>query len=136
MKTVLGILVFMLFLLNGPAEPQERKDAGGTNESDIVTSAALDAPKNLRLKIVSGGFELSWGPAKKDNAHITGYEIVRASMVSGPYERVATVGKGVYQYVDTSAHPEVINYYKVRAVAGKKYSPFSNTVAGERPPNR
>ena len=42
------------------------------------------------------------------------------------------IWKGTVQYIDTTALPEIIYYYKVMAGAGQGYSPFSNTVAGER----
>ncbi len=81
--------------------------------------------------IVPNGFKLSWNPSPQDPEIVTGYEIVRSYLASGPFIKIATVDKGVSQYVDTTVSPENIYYYKVRAVAGTVYSPYSNTVTGE-----
>ena len=116
--------------------------ASGTRESiegehkPVVAeegSTTPDAPTGLRLIIVPNGFQLNWKPSPQDPGIVTGYEIVRsANIFSGPYTTVATVNNGVSQYTDTTAEPENIYYYKVRAVAGDVFSPYSNTVAGER----
>jgi len=91
-----------------------------------------EAPSALHLKIVGNGFQLTWALSPQDPGTVTGYEIVRSDRFTGPYDTVTTVGKGISQYHDTSASKEIIYFYKVRAITGKDYSPFSNTVAGER----
>jgi len=91
-----------------------------------------EAPSALHLKIVGNGFQLTWTLSPQDPGTVSGYEIVRADRFTGPYDTVATVGKGISQYHDTSASKEIIYFYKVRAIVGKEYSPFSNTVTGER----
>ncbi len=110
------------------------KDSVGRSEPAVAEEAGTiaAAPSGLHLKIVQNGFQLNWTLSPQDPGTVTGYEIVRSDRFSGPYDTVATVGKGTSQYIDTTALPEIIYYYKVRAVAGKGYSPFSNTVAGER----
>jgi len=95
--------------------------------------APLAAPTALKLVIVPSGFRLSWQPAPQGLERVTGYEIVRATIFSGPYEAVARVGKGVRSYTDTTAMPEHIYFYKVRALAGKENSPFSSAASGEIP---
>lgn len=95
--------------------------------------APLAAPTALKLVIVPAGFRLSWQSAPQEPGRVTGYEIVRASVFSGPYEAVARVGKGVYSYTDMTAKPENIYFYKVRALAGDEYSPFSSAATGEMP---
>jgi len=95
--------------------------------------ALLAAPTALKLVIVPSGFRLSWQPAPQETGRVTGYEIVRATIFSGPYEAVARVGKGVLSYTDTTAKPEHIYFYKVRALAGAEYSPFSGAATGEMP---
>ena len=120
-RLALGLgIVFLLVSLYGLA---------GAAEQEIVTPGA---PTALRLVIVPNGFKLNWQPPPQDPGAVTGYEIVRADMASGPFTTVATVHKGVFEYVDTTASPEIIYYYKTRAVAGTLYSPYSNTVTGER----
>jgi hypothetical protein len=102
--------------------------AGASEQKDV----APGAPTALRLVIVPNGFKLSWQPSPEDPGAVTGYEIVRSDLASGPFTTVAMVDKGVSQYIDATASPEIIYYYKVRAVARTVYSPYSNTVTGER----
>jgi len=115
----LGI-VFLLVSFDGFA---------GSAEQKIIKPGA---PTALKLMIVPEGFKLSWQPSPEDGGMVTGYEIVRADLASGPFTTVAKVDKGVLEYVDTTAAPEIIYYYKIRAVAGTERSPYSNTVTGER----
>lgn len=96
------------------------------------TQATLAPPTALKLVIVPDGFKLSWQPSPDDPGAVTGYEIVRSDLASGPFAVVGTVNSGVTQYVDKTAAREIIYYYKVRAIAGTGESPFSNTVTGER----
>jgi hypothetical protein len=120
-------IIFLLVSLYGCAGADE-KSADAQQQKSIT----LGAPTALRLMIVPNGFKLSWHPSPDDPGVVTGYEIVRSDLASGPFTGVATVSKGVFQYIDTTASPEIIYYYKVRAVAGTVYSPYSNTVTGER----
>ena len=113
-------VVFLLVSLCGIAVAKSEKQA------------PLGAPENLKLVIVPNGFKLTWMPSAQDPGIVTGYEIVRADRASGPFAKVAMIGKGVSEYIDTTAAPEIIYYYKVRAMAGNVYSPDSNTVTGER----
>ena len=120
-RLALGLgTVFLLASLYGFA---------GSAEQKIVTPGA---PTALRLVIVPDGFKLSWQLSPDDSGVVTGYEIVRSDLASGPFINVATVDNGVLSYIDTTASPEIIYYYKVRAVAGSSYSQYSNTVTGER----
>jgi hypothetical protein len=113
------IIVFMLSLVSC---------AGAAGQKN----AAPGAPGGLKLVIVAKGFRLSWAPSADDPGAVTGYEIVRADMASGPFVAVGMVARGVFEYVDTTAAPEIRYYYRVRAMAGKLYSADSNTVNGER----
>lgn len=92
----------------------------------------VQPPQALRLRIVQSGFQLDWKLSPQDPGAVTGYEIVRSDRFTGPYVAVADVGKGTARYIDTTASREIIYFYKVRAIAGRKSSAFSNTVAGER----
>lgn len=118
--------IFLLVSLCGYAGAGEKSTAGG--EKDIT----LGAPTALKLVIVPTGFKLTWKLSPQDPGIVTGYEIVRSDRASGPFDNVASVNKGVSEYIDTTASKEVIYYYKVRAKAGNMYSPDSNTVTGER----
>jgi hypothetical protein len=120
-KIALGVMiVFLMVSLCGVAMAKGQ------------TQHALEAPANLKLVIVPNGFKLSWKPSPEDPGVVTGYELVRSDLASGPFTKVATVKKGVFEHIDTMASREIIYYYKVRAVAGAVYSPYSNTVTGER----
>jgi hypothetical protein len=95
-------------------------------------SAAPGPPNELKLVLVPNGFRIAWKPSPQDPGIVTGYEVVRADLASGPFVRIATLPKGVHEYTDTTASSETIYYYKVRAMAGTAYSRYSNTVTGER----
>jgi hypothetical protein len=125
-RIAVGIgVIFLLVSLCGFAGANGKSADGGQK------SITLGAPTTLRLVIVPNGFKLSWNPSPQDPGIVTRYEIVRSYLASGPFIKIATVDKGVSQYVDTTVSPENIYYYKVRAVAGTVYSPYSNTVTGE-----
>lgn len=125
-KIVSTVVILVLVSLYGCAGMNGK--SGGAEQKSI--SPGL--PTALKLVIVPNGFKLSWNLSAQDPGIVTGYEIVRSDLASGPFTKVATVDKGVFQYIDTSASREIIYYYKVRAVAGTAYSPYSNTVTGER----
>jgi len=94
---------------------------------------SLRAPLGLRLAIVPDGFRLTWKPSPQDPGKVTGYEILRSTNIAnGPFNSVGRVGKGIFEFVDKTSSPENIYFYKVRAVAGDKFSSDSNTVTGER----
>jgi len=95
--------------------------------------ATAQAPSALHLKIAGNGFQLNWTLSPQDPGTVTGYEIVRADVFSGPYETVGKVAQGVSSFVDQTAKAEVIYFYKVRALTGSQPSPFSREAAGELP---
>ena len=113
-------VIFLAFSFSGCVEATGQK------------SVMIGAPTQLRLVIVQNGFKLSWQLSPEDQRTVTGYEIVRSDLASGPFITVATVKSGVSEYIDDTASTEIIYYYKVRAFAGKSSSPYSNTVTGER----
>jgi hypothetical protein len=106
--------------------------ADGKSAAGVVQESTPGAPAALKLVIVPNGFKLTWKLSPQDPGIVTGYEIVRSDRASGPFDSTASVSKGVSEYVDTTASKEIIYYYKVRAQAGNMYSPYSNTVTGER----
>jgi len=102
-------------------------------EKTVAESAGAQAqaPSALHLKIAGNGFQLTWTLSPQDPGTVTGYEIVRADVFSGPYETVGKVERGISSFVDRTAKPEVIYFYKVRALTGGQPSPFSKEAAGE-----
>lgn len=132
MRHVLFILLGLLTisaLCCATESAGQRQEAAETGD----VAAEVGAPTALHLRIVRDGFQLTWAISPQDPGTVTGYEIVRAAVFSGPYEPVGTVGKGVSTFIDRTAKPEVIYFYKVRAFAGARYSPFSREAAGEIP---
>ena len=111
--------------------------AGGETAKQSCPQAAAtsggnpEAPSALTLSRVPAGFLLKWTPSVQDQGRRIGYEIVRAASFSGPYVVVGTVTNGANSFRDTTVAPENIYYYKVRAIAGDKHSPFSKPAAGE-----
>jgi Fibronectin type III domain len=99
----------------------------------VAIAGAPGGPTDLTLKIEGKGFLLTWKASPDDPGSVTGYEIERATMAGGPFKNIARVKKGFLKYHDLKAKPENIYFYKVRAVAGKEHSPYSNTVTGELP---
>lgn len=128
-RAVPTYLVFVLVLWAWTASAKAVSAPAGAQD----LNPAIGPPSQLRLLIVDSGFQLNWKPSPQDPGKVTGYEIVRSGEFGGPYEKIATVRQGVRQYLDTSAAPGVIYFYRVRALAGDKYSHFSNIAGGERP---
>ncbi len=101
-----------------------------------AASTAPSAPEGLSVTIAGDrGFSLKWKASADDPGAVTGYEIVRSNVASGPFKKIGKVKKGVFQYQDRTAKPEIIYFYKVRAAAGKSYSDYSQPAAAERPGN-
>ncbi len=125
---MLGVVLICAGCVAGGKDSVKRSTQTAVEEAGTVA-----APSALRLKTVENGFQLNWTLSPHDPETVTGYEIVRADRFSGPYDTVTTVGKGTSQYIDTTALPEIIYFYKIRAVAGKRYSSFSREASGEMP---
>lgn len=92
-----------------------------------------EAPTGLVLEVAVKGVTLRWIPSPQDREQVTAYEIGRAASAGGPYEVIRTVGKGSDHFLDTSAPPETILYYKVRAQSRAGASAWTPPVTGERP---
>lgn len=95
------------------------------------SGVTIGAPTALHLKSIGNGFQLHWTLSPQDPGIVTGYEIVRADVFSGPYKTVGVVAKGISIFTDKSAKPETIYFYKVRAISGDGCSRFSKEAAGE-----
>jgi len=119
------VFICAVVFIGEPLRAQEMKTAAEQVE------AMAQAPSALHLMIDGNGFQLTWGLSPQDPGMVTGYEIVRSAFFSGPYETVGTVKQGVSSYIDRTASPEVVYFYKVRALTGGEPSPFSKEAAGE-----
>jgi hypothetical protein len=140
MKTFLWAILLSLLLFLRAAGAMEQALIGETITGKFVRIAAADqhgvgpgAPTKLTLDVVSSKFYLEWKLSPQDPGTVTGYEIMRATDYRGPYHKIATVNKGIWRYEDSSVSPQVIYFYKVRAVAGDRYSPYSNVAVADLP---
>ena len=91
-----------------------------------------DAPTGLSVMPSTTGLYLTWVASPQDPGCVTGYEIAHASSSGGVYSTVATLEKGAIKYNDTTAATGTTHYYKIRAVAGSEYSPYTSEVSGKR----
>jgi len=89
-------------------------------------------PEGLKLSISEKGVLLTWQASADDSGKVTGYEIARAELASGPFKTIGKVDKGMLKYTDKKAKKEIIYYYKVRATVRGGHSDWSNAVTGER----
>ncbi len=141
MKTFIGalflsiLLPLLAFAASGSSLSSEKTSEKFFNISpgDGV-SASLGAPSKLTMDVGPSLFYLDWKLSPQDPGAVTGYEIMRATDYRGPYQKIAAVSKGISHYEDLTVKPTVVYFYKVRAVAGEKYSPFSNVSVGDLPP--
>lgn len=138
MKTILAITLLSVLL---PLRVICAADVSLGEKSIFVQSVSIassdearsapEAPTKLALDMLPGGLHLAWVLSPQDPGVVTGYEIVRATDYRGIYKRVGVVGKGISHYDDLSVHPKGIYFYKVRAIAGDSYSPYSNVATGD-----
>ncbi len=91
-----------------------------------------DAPGGLAVTPSINGLYLTWTASPNDPGCVTGYEIARATTSGGVFSTVGTVEKGVVKYNDTTATAGTTYYYKVRAVAGTEFSPYTAEASGKR----
>jgi hypothetical protein len=99
---------------------------------DPNTPSGPDAPTGLKATPSTTGIYLTWTASPNDPGCVTGYEVSRATSAGGAGSTVATVDKGVLKYNDTTAEAGTTYYYKVRAVSGSEYSPYSREASGKR----
>jgi hypothetical protein len=118
MKVPVSIVVVMLLALFGPGQVWASADGPGV-------------PVDLKAAVSGKGVRLIWKAPPENPELVTGYEIARASLASGPFKALATVGPDVQVFLDTGAKPEVIYFYKIRAVGKESDSPFSKLVSAE-----
>jgi hypothetical protein len=104
------------------------------SNSHACAEAAVNTPGTpIGLKALVSGKSviLTWKAPAEGADLVEGYEIVRAALASGPFEKMGQVGLHVLTFTDTSARKEIIYFYKVRAVGKEAGSPYSQPVAVE-----
>jgi hypothetical protein len=131
MKTLISIVLLLLLSSPVPADQYEANAGEKADAAGGVMDTLPTTPQNFRMKISPQSLELIWGNPAEEQDQVTGYEISRANNYSGPYTIIATVEKGVKSYVDGAVSPEVVYYYKVRAVSGDRCSSYAGPVIGE-----
>lgn len=100
-----------------------------TWHDDPDVSGGPDAPQGLVVRASEKGIVLAWNASFQETACVTGYEVVRAPDANGPYTLLGVLDRGRHTFLDTSALSGA-NYYKVRALAGKEYSPYTAAMLG------
>lgn len=103
-----------------------------TWQDDPNMPSGPDAPTGLAVVPSTTGLYLTWKASPQDSGCVTGYEIARATSSGGLYTTLATVDKGVLKDNDTTAVVGTTYYYKVRAVSGADYSPYTAEASGKR----
>lgn len=103
-----------------------------TWQDDPNQPSGPDAPTGLAVAPSTTGLYLTWKASPQDPGCVTGYEIARATSSGGVYATLATVDKGVFKYNDTTATVGTTYYYKLLAVSGTDYSPYTAEASGKR----
>src|SRR5206468_8729185 len=78
----------------------------------VADVSAPGTPSGLTILPVAEGLELSWSPSPE--ADLAGYRVLR-STGPGPPEQVAEVPPNQTQYVDKTAGPAVVYFYRLVA---------------------
>jgi hypothetical protein len=103
-----------------------------TWQDDPSVPSGPDAPTGLTVTPSTTGLYLAWTASAQDPGCVTGYEVARATTSGGVFSTVGTVAASVLKYNDTTASSGTTYYYKIRAVAGSEYSPYTAEVSGKR----
>ncbi|MBM6619109.1 InlB B-repeat-containing protein [Bacillus suaedaesalsae] len=113
------------------------KSIGGKNYYTGYSNSTYATPVlgGTNATAISSGYnkvKVSWKPVSGSH----GYEVYRATSLSGSYSKVTTITKGsTLSYINTSLTTGRTYYYKVRAyriVSGKKvYNSFSKVVSAK-----
>jgi hypothetical protein len=89
------------------------------------------APVALRASVSDKGTLLTWGLPTESPVLTIGYEIARASLASGPFKTLGSVSAEDRSFCDTGAKPEVIYFYKIRAIGKEGSSSYSKPASAE-----
>jgi len=126
-----SVLICSILMMGCASAQSAGKSLPGN--TDHYSTAGLQSPKavpsGLRLNVTASGVHLAWSFSSATQA--TGFEIVRATLMSGPYSPVATVEGTGRSYTDRTAAPEHIYFYKVRALTTGGPSDFSVPAVAE-----
>ncbi|PYQ22774.1 MAG: hypothetical protein DMF79_05265, partial [Acidobacteria bacterium] len=121
------------YVVRAVASREPLVESSGSEEACVAVAdvAAPGTPTGLTILPVAEGLELSWSPSPE--ADLAGYRVLR-STGPGPPEQIAEVPPNQTQYVDKTAGPAVVYFYRLVAFdqAGNA-SPQSDAVEGVRP---
>jgi len=121
------------YVVRAMASREPLVESSSSEEACVAVAdvAAPGTPTGLTILPVAEGLELSWSPSPE--ADLAGYRVLR-STGPGPPEQVAEVPPNQTQYVDKTAGPAVVYFYRLVAFdqAGNA-SPQSDAVEGVRP---
>jgi len=68
-------------------------------------------PVSVKAVISGKSVRLTWKAPSEYSELVTGYEISRASLASGPFSIIGKVGPDAQEFIDTGAKAEVIYFY-------------------------
>jgi hypothetical protein len=128
MKLILAIIIVAFGTL-GPAGAQDQPDASA---DPCPIQSGWSAPGRIQLAAVPSGLRVSWMLPPGAPTEVTGFQIVRAPDLGGPWAEVGLAERSVTEFIDTAAIPGAIYYYQVRAFHRGVCTPFSATVFGQR----
>lgn len=97
---------------------------------DAFTSPgnAPDMPSNLKVTAISyDQIDLTWNDNSNNES---GFEIYRATSLSGPYNIITTTNANTSSFSDTTCAPETTYYYKIQAINPYGSSGFNPLDAG------
>ncbi len=92
---------------------------------EYAASTPIVRPENLFAESVlkTNEVKLTWTDRSSNE---TGFQVYRATNISGPYSLVTTVAANVFTYTDNSVSANTAYYYRVRAVNGGVQSAYTN----------
>jgi hypothetical protein len=118
--------------LGGKRTPDAYSILKWTWQDEPNVPSGPDAPTNIAAASSINGLYLTWVASPQDPGCVTGYEVSRATSAGGVSTTVGTVNGGVLKYNDTSATAGTMYYYKIRAVSGTEFSPYTVETPGKR----
>jgi hypothetical protein len=121
------------YVVRAVASREPLVESSSSEEACVAVAdvAAPGTPAGLTILPVAEGLELSWSPSPE--ADLAGYRVLRSTGPGTP-EQIAEVPPNQTQYVDKTAGPAVVYFYRLVAFdqAGNA-SPQSDAVEGVRP---
>lgn len=94
--------------------------------SNMRPATQAPAPPSATATATPSGELLQWAPSA--DSTVTSYNIYRATSVTGPYTKIASVGSGQIAYVDATAPSGATEFYRITAVSSAGESEGTNAL--------